>query len=98
MPGLALMTDEFSDRVGFITMLISWDNDKDNALEITDSVNASFITVNAEHNDFAPILSLFTSGFIPETILIDEDGNVIERIVGGTADDYSVAIENALNR
>jgi len=97
MPGLALIADEFGDRVGFITMLISWDSDRDDALEITDSVNASFITVNAEHNDFAPILSLFTSGFIPETILIDEDGNVIDRIVGGNADEYSLAIESALN-
>ena len=94
---MALIADEFGDRVGFITMLISWDSGRDDALEITDSVNASFLTVNAEHNELEPILNLFTSGFIPETVLIDEDGNVIERIVGGTADDYSLAIESALN-
>ena len=93
---MALLADEFSDRVGFMTMLISWDSDRDDALAITESVNASFITVDAMNDELEPILDMFTSGFIPETVLIDEDGNVIESIVGGNADEYSLAIERAL--
>jgi len=98
MPGLALIADEFSDRVGFITFLISWDSDRDAALEITESVNAPFITVDVEHNELDPILDLFEFYYIPETILIDKDGNLIESIVGGSADAYRLAIENALKR
>jgi len=97
MPGLALIAEEFIDRVGFMTILISWDSDKDVALSITDSVNAPFITVNVEHYEFGPMLDLFISGYIPEFIIIDENGNVVDRIVGGSSDDYRLALNNALN-
>jgi hypothetical protein len=95
---LALIADEFSDRVGFITLLVGWESDRNDAIDITDSVNASFITVDAFDDDFAPLFDLFESGSIPEILLIDGYGNVIESIVGGDSDVYRTAIENALNR
>jgi len=98
MPGLALVTDEFIDRVGFVTILIGMDNDRDTAIQITESVNAQFITIDANENVFDSFGNYFESGYIPEAILIDGDGNIVGSIVGGSADEYRTAIENALNR
>ena len=98
MPGLALITDEFIDRVGFVTILIGMESDRDAAIQITESVNAQFITIDANDNVFDSFGNHFESGYIPETILIDRDGNIVESIVGGDSDEYRTAIENALNR
>ena len=97
MPGLALITDEFSDRVSFVTILIGLEQDRDEAIRITESVNAQFITIDANDSVFDSFGIYFTSGFIPETILIDGDGNIVDSIVGGDADIYREAIQNALN-
>ena len=97
MPGLALITDEYSDRVGFVTVLIGLEQDRDEAIRITESANAQFITIDANDSVFESFGIYFTSGFIPETILIDGDGNIVDSIVGGDADIYREAIQNALN-
>jgi len=97
MPGLALLAEEFSDRVGFLTVLIDLERDRGTAIQITDSVNAPFLTIDAHDDIFESFGRYFESGYIPETILIDRDGNIIESIVGGDSDIYRAAIENALN-
>jgi len=97
MPGLALIAEEFGDRVGFLTVLLNFDRDRDSAIRITDTVNASFITIDANDSVMRSFGNLFTSGLIPETIIIDGDGNVIASIVGGDSDKYRIAIEEALN-
>jgi len=96
MPGLALITDEFSDRVGFVTVLIGLERDRDEAIRITESANAQFLTIDANDSVFESFGIYFTSGFIPETILIDGDGNIVDSIVGGDAGIYREAIQNAL--
>ena len=93
---MASLAEEFSDNVGFLTILIDFEMDREAAIRITDSVDASFITVNASPSLVMSFGNHFASGSIPESLLIDEDGNIIERIVGGSSDDYRVAIENAL--
>jgi len=98
MPGLALITDEFIDRVGFVTILIDLEHDRDTAIQITDSVDAQFITIDANDSVFESFGKFFTTGYIPETILIDGYGNIIESLVGGDNDIYRAAIVNALNR
>ena len=98
MPGLASLTDEFIDRVGFVTVLIGMDRDRDAAIQITESVNAQFITIDANDSVFESFGNHFESGYIPETILIDRDGNIVDSFVGGNTDVYRTAIENALNR
>ena len=95
---MALITEEYSDRVGFVTILIGMEEDKDSAIQITESVNAQFITVDANESLILSFGRYFESGFIPESLLIDTDGNIVESIVGGDPDVYRTAIENALNR
>ena len=98
MPGLALITDEFIDRVGFVTILIDMEDDRDAAIQITESVNAQFITIDGNDSVLETFSDLFKTRYLPEAILIDGDGNVVESIVGGGSDEYRTAIENALNR
>jgi len=98
MPGLALITEEFIDRVGFVTILIDFENDRDAAIQITDSVDAQFMTIDANGSVLESFGKHFTTGYVPEIILIDGEGNIVESIVGGSSDVYRTAIENALNR
>jgi len=97
MPGLALIAEEFSDRVGFLTVLIGMENDRDKAIEITESVDAQFLTIDVTESVIESFARYFESGFIPEIILFDGNGNIVDNIVGGDADVYRTAIENALD-
>jgi len=97
MPGLALIADEFSDRVGFVTVLLGLEDDRDAAIQITDPIEAQFMTIDANESVFESFGKHFESGYIPETLLIDGDGNIVESIVGGDTQIYRTAIEKALN-
>ena len=93
---MALIAEEYGDRVGFFTILSGFNDDKDTALRITEAVNAPFITVGLNTSIAGAFGRYFESGYIPETLLIDGNGNIIESIVGGSADEYRIAIERAL--
>ena len=95
---MALISEEYNDKVGFVTILLGMENDRNTAIQITDSVNAQFLTIDANESVIMSFGKHFESGYIPESILIDNDGNIIESIVGGDPDVYRTAIENALNR
>ena len=94
---MASLTEELIDRVGFLTILIGLENDRDSAIRITESVDAKFLTVDFNESVYESFGFHFESGYIPETIFIDRDGNIITSIVGGNADQYRQIIENALN-
>jgi len=99
MPGLAEIARDYGDRVGFLTVLINFDNTRDVAIDITESVDAPFITISADTGIFAYgelVGSLFTFNTIPQIIILDGDGNVIENYSGGS-DKYRTSLDNALN-
>ncbi|MCL1877601.1 MAG: TlpA family protein disulfide reductase [Defluviitaleaceae bacterium] len=97
MPGLAELSGEFGDRVGFITLLSDFDNAA-NAAVIKQDAGADFITVSANHDDFADLLPLLQSGFVPTSIILDLNGDVIgEQIVGGSTRSLRTAIRDALS-
>ena len=94
---MALIAEELGDRVGFLTVLIDLDSDRGAAIQITESASAPFLTIDANDNVFGSFGRYFTSPYIPQSILIDGEGNLIELLVGGDADTYRSAIESALN-
>jgi len=97
MPSLMDLADEFGDDIGFITLLGDFDIARDTALRITE--DAPFYTVNAYDDDLQPLMQLVQSGFLPTSVIIDANGNVIgEQIVGGGAARLRTAIEDALGR
>jgi len=99
MPGLAELAEEFGDRVGFLSLLGDFDTARDTAIDITEGANAPFITVDAQHPYFADLVQLMQIRFLPTSIIIDAEGNIIgEHIVGSSTDAFRTAIEDALNR
>ena len=97
IPGLATLAEEYSGRVGFLSLLGDFETAGDTAIRITDNAGASFITVDARHNDLQPLMDLLNSGFVPTSIILDRDGNAVGgQIVGGGIDRFRIAIEDAL--
>ena len=96
MPGLALITEELGDRVGFFTILFDFERDRDSAIQITESENASFLTIDFSSSVAQAFRSHLTASVIPQAFIIDGDGNIIENIIGGDAEVYREAIIKAL--
>jgi len=97
MPGLALIAEELSDRVGFFTILFDFDSDRDRAIRITESENASFLTIDFSDSVDQVFSKHISVWVIPQAFLIDGDGNIIDNIIGGDANVYREAILNALD-
>ncbi|MCL2357558.1 MAG: TlpA family protein disulfide reductase [Defluviitaleaceae bacterium] len=99
MPGLAELSREFEGRVGFLTLLGDFNTAADTAAAIKQNAGAEFTTVAANHADFAELFPLVQSGFLPTSIILDRDGNVIgEQMIGGSARTFRNAISDALER
>ena len=94
---MASVAEEFSENVGFMSLLISWDDDRDRAIDVMESNNVPFITVNAENEELETLARMFEHRYIPQFVLIDGDGNVIENTVPRETEDYRTAILSALN-
>ena len=94
---MALIAEEFSDRVGFLTVLLDIDYDRAAAIRVIEAEDTKLLTIDATENVFNSFGIHFESGYIPETILIDTNGNIVARLVGGNADQYRAAINEALN-
>jgi thiol-disulfide isomerase/thioredoxin len=90
MPDLAQLVANYGDRVGFLAMLIDFDNAQ-GAASILESfgVPLSFLTVDALIADMRTLLEMVDSGYVPTTIIIDKDGNMIgEQIIGANIHEY----------
>jgi len=99
MPELGQVVEMYSDRVGFFGLLLDYDTDRDAALRIKESSGANFLNVDANLPDFRELMRLVESGFVPTTILIDREGNVIgDQIIGARGLGYAVDLDAALNR
>jgi len=99
MPELGEIVQMYSDRVGFIGLLEDYDTSSDRAIAIKETSNAVFLNIDANHRDFQGLLRLVQSGYVPTTILIDTNGNVIgDQIIGAYGRGYADFIEDALNR
>jgi thiol-disulfide isomerase/thioredoxin len=98
IPGLARLSEEFGERVGFLSFLGDFGESADNAIRIKQAANAQFYTIDAMNLDLLPLLEFLDSGFVPTSVLIGADGNLIgERIIGSDMDKFRVAIQDALN-
>ena len=97
MPGLVELANEYSDRIGFMTLLGDFDTNREVAITITEASDAPFVTVDARHSDFVQLMQLVNSGVVPTSVIIDGYGNVVgEQIIGSRTDVFRTAIEDAL--
>ena len=99
MPDLAKVAEKYADRVGFIALLDDYSTSKDAAIRITESAGIPFIMVDAYHDDFQTLCMMVQSGYVPTTILIDKNGNIIgEQLIGAFGEGYGRLIEDALGK
>jgi len=92
MPDLAELAEEYGDRVGFIALLDDYGTNLSGAKNIAESagVPLSFIMVDAENNGLADLMSLLSTGYIPTTVIIDGNGDLlVEPLIGAYGDEYA---------
>ena len=97
MPDLSRVVMKYADRVGFIALLDDYSTSRASAILITESSGVDFIMVDARSKAFRDLLQLVQSGYIPTTVLIDREGNVVGgQIIGAFGSEYGRLIEEAL--
>jgi len=99
MPDLAKVAEKYGDKVGFIALLDDYSTAKETAIRIAEASGISFTMVDAKNKDLQELLKKAQSGYVPTTILIDSDGNIIGgQIVGSYGSDYGLFIDKALEK
>ena len=100
MPELAGVAKEYGERVGFIGLLDDYGSNVSGAINIMDSagIPQSFIMVDAENKDLQELLSMVKSGYVPTTIIIDKDGNMLGgQLIGVYGEQYGTTLEQLLD-
>jgi len=102
MPNLAQLEQQYDDRVGFLMLLDDFDN-KAGAIQIYNSNNfynspysftvCGWTTFDLQHE----IMQMLYIEAVPTTIILDADGNLLERLVGAYFDEYAVILDRLLN-
>lgn len=97
MGEMAKIAEEYGDVVGFIALLTDFDTNAKGAVKLTEYNNIPFNNVFSGAEDLAELNQMLRSGYVPTTILIDGDGNMIgEQIIGSYGTGYADFIEAAL--
>ena len=99
MPDLAKVAEKYGDRVGFIALLDDYSTAKATAVRITEASGISFTMVDANTKELQALLKKVQSGYVPTTILIGSDGNIIgDQIIGSYGSGYGSFIDKALEK
>jgi len=98
MPELAVIAEEFSDRVGFIGLLEDYDSNPEGAINIVESsgIPESFVMVDARLPEMSDLLMLVQSGSVPTSIIIAADGRMSEQIIGAYGSLYADILNSIL--
>ena len=99
MPEIGQIVEQYSDRVGFIGLLDDYDTSRDIAVQIKESSNAMFLNVDAYNPDLRDLVMMAQSGYVPTTVIIDRNGNMIgDQIIGAFGLGYATFLDAALGR
>ena len=97
MPDLAQLAHDYAGRVGFVSLLGDFNSASDIAIRIKEEAGVYFTTVDANMEALQELRAMLNSGFVPTSVIIGRDGEMIgEPIVGSSVPRFSAAIENAL--
>lgn len=97
MGDLKKIYDKYSDRVGFLALVDDFDSNVKGAKRLLEYNELEFTNISSKVPELSNLLEMVKSGYIPTTILIDGDGNIIgEQIVGSYGMEYADFIDAAL--
>ena len=94
MPDLAQLEQDYADRVGFLVLLGDFDNksgaiDIYNYFDFPDIENSITVCGQTTFDNQHEIMKMLDIQFIPTTIIIDADGNMLEHLVGSQFENYA---------
>jgi len=102
MPDLAQLEKDFDDRVGFLMLLDDMEN-KDAAINIyTNSAfyNSPYSFTVCGETTFAydhEIFQMLDLMYVPTTVIIDSEGNMLEHLVGAHYSTYALYLNHHLD-
>ena len=102
MPDLAQLERDFDDRVGFLMLLDDFDN-KDGAIalyknyDFPDSPYSFTVCGRTTFSQNHEIMRMLDIEYVPTTIIIDTDGNMLENLIGSHFDTYADYLNMHLN-
>jgi len=93
MPDLAQLEKDYGDRVGFLVLLGDFDN-KSGAIDIYNNhgfpdIENSITVCGTTFDDQHEIMKMMNIMYIPTTIIIDADGNMLEHLIGSQFENYA---------
>ena len=90
-PRIAQMIEQYEDRVGFVMLLLDMENAsgaaslfENNGIPRTNAVAS--VDGRGTFDAGLPFMTTLETGFIPEAVVIDAEGNVLQHISGGGQD------------
>ena len=98
MPEIAIIAQEYGDRVGFLGLLDDFSSNPDGAKNILESAQMPefFFNVDARLPGLSDIVALVSTGSVPTTIIITSDGLMSEPIVGALGHRYAEILDYLL--
>ena len=96
---LAELEEEFGDSVGFLGLLVDYNTNRARAANYVSGHGVSFPTVSSATLGLELLLDMVRTGFVPTSIIIDTEGNLIgEQIVGAPRIGFTPYVQRALNQ
>ena len=97
MPEIAAIAKKYDNRVGFIALLYDYKDNRQGAVNIIESAGAAFTMIDADTEGLEDVLAMLKTGYVPTTIILDRNGEVIgEAIIGAYGSQYSQFLDSAL--
>jgi len=97
MGELAEIAEMYDENVGFLGLLSDYADNLRGAIRLTEQNNVGFINIPDRTRGLEAALRMLSTGFVPTTVLIDKDGNIIgEPLIGAHGLGYAKYIDEAL--
>ena len=97
MGDLARIAAAYGENVGFLGLLLDYNENREGAVKLTEANGVDFLNVHFASDGLLDLALMADSGFVPTTIIIDGEGGMIGgQIIGAHALGYGAYIEEAL--
>ena len=100
MPDLAKIAKDYSAEVGFIALLADYSDNLEGAKNLTESADipATFIMIDANTPELAPLLAMLQTGYVPTSIVLNLEGELVEQqLIGAYGEKYAEILDSLLH-